>query len=342
MGRGLFLAIILLLHLKPKFIFSDYCYTERDCAEMEENTMKSISHNTSDASLRLVNDTTVPPLKEGDVLIKVSAAGVNRLDLLQVRGLYPPPPGESEILGVEVSGTIVSLSPLAGSNSGFKIGDRVMALIGGGGYAEYCTAPYQCVMAIPQSLSFDKAAAIPEAYLTAYQGLVWNGDLQDNQTVLIHAGASSVGLAAIQLARVLREGVVVIATSRTEEKLVQCTENGAHFVINSKEKDFKEEVMRITEGKGVDVILDFIGGSYWDNNIASLATDGHIVLLGMLGGVTTPSPVNLGLLLKKRLTVKGSTLRSRSLPYKERLVSEVKSIKIYTYSNFNWLKVFIE
>ncbi|XP_064392208.1 quinone oxidoreductase PIG3-like [Halichondria panicea] len=283
--------------------------------------MRSIGYNSFDSSLHLQTDTEKPSLKEGDVLIKVEAAGVNRLDLIQVGGKFPPPQGESDILGVEVAGTVVEMTQTASEQTSLKTGDRVMALVGGGGYAEFCRAPYQVVMAVPEGVTWTEAAGIPENYLTAYQALVWNGRLKDGETVLIHAGGSGVGMAAAQLAKNLCKGVQVIVTAGSDEKLSVCKENGADFGINYKTDNFALEVMKFTNNKGADVILDFVGAPYWEKHSQCVAIDGRIIHLGFLGG-SVLEKANLGVELKKRVTHFFSTLRSRSLEYRGELVKQ--------------------
>jgi tumor protein p53-inducible protein 3 len=221
-----------------------------------------------------------------------------------------------------VSGIVEELSDVVARQTGLQRGDSVMALVGGGGYAEYCAVPYQTVIKIPKGVTLTDAAGLMEVFLTAYQAITWNGHLKDNETILIHAGASGVGLAAVQLCRTLFKNVTIITTAGSEEKVKVCREYGAHLSINYKEQNFAEEVLSFTGNKGVDVILDFVGASYWENHTQCVAVDGRIVLLGLLGGAVTENPLNMGILLKKRVTLVCSTLRSRSLEYKHRLVQE--------------------
>ncbi|XP_073726006.1 quinone oxidoreductase PIG3 isoform X1 [Misgurnus anguillicaudatus] len=256
-----------------------------------------------------------PEAKDGQLLIKVTATALNRADLLQKRGLYPPPPGESDILGLEVSGEIAGIGP--GVRTSWKLGDTVMALLGGGGYAEYVAVPEELVMPVPSQLTLCQAAAIPEAWLTAYQLLHLIAKVKPNETVLIHAGASGVGSAAIQLVRLCR--AVPIATAGSSEKLRFTERLGAAAGINYREKDFSEEVLHFTAGRGVDIILDCVGGSSWEQNVRSLAADGRWVLYGTLGGKTVDGDF-LGKLLMKRGNLLCSLLRSRSLQYKAELV----------------------
>ncbi|XP_036398989.1 quinone oxidoreductase PIG3 [Megalops cyprinoides] len=256
-----------------------------------------------------------PELKDGEVLVRVRATALNRADLLQRRGLYPAPPGASDILGLEAAGVVAEVGP--GVNGCWRPGDRVMALLSGGGYAEFVAVPKAQLMPIPCHLTFQQAAAIPEAWVTAYQLLHLVGRVQPGDTVLVHAAASGVGTAAIQLARLA--GAVPIATAGTPEKLKKAEELGAAAGINYRQEDFSEETLRYTEGRGAEVILDCIAGANWEKNVACLAADGRWVLYGKLGG----GPVNgdlLGKLLSKRGQLLSSLLRSRSPQYKAELV----------------------
>lgn len=256
-----------------------------------------------------------PEAKDGQLLIRVTATALNRADLLQKRGVYPPPPGESEILGLEASGVIADIGP--GVKGRWILGSEVMALLGGGGYAEYVAVPEELVMPVPSPLNLYQAAALPEAWLTAYQLLHFIAKVKPNETVLIHAGASGIGTAAIQLVRLSR--AIPIVTAGSPEKLKFAEQMGAATGINYKEEDFSEKIMQFTEGKGADIILDCVGGSFWEKNICSLAIDGRWVLYGMLGGKTADGDL-LGKLLRKRGQLLCSLLRSRSLQYKAELV----------------------
>ncbi|XP_062863779.1 quinone oxidoreductase PIG3 [Trichomycterus rosablanca] len=256
-----------------------------------------------------------PEPKDGEVLIRVHATALNRADLLQRRGLYPVPPGESEILGLEAAGVITGLGPELRRN--FKLGDKVMALLSGGGYAQYVVVPEELLMPVPSHLTLYEAAAIPEAWLTAHQLLHLIAKVKQGETVLIHAGASGVGTAAIQLAR--RSGAVSLVTAGSPEKLKIAVELGASAGFNYKECDFSDDVLQYTQGCGVDVILDCIGGSCWEKNVRSLAVDGRWVLYGAMGGKTIQGDL-LGKLLFKRGSILSSLLRSRTLQYKAELV----------------------
>uniref|UniRef100_A0AAQ6IH07 Enoyl reductase (ER) domain-containing protein n=1 Tax=Anabas testudineus TaxID=64144 RepID=A0AAQ6IH07_ANATE len=256
-----------------------------------------------------------PQPKDGEVLVKVHAAALNRADLLQRRGLYPPPDGESDIIGLEVAGTVDSLGP--GVKEGWKPDDRVMALLCGGGYAEYVAVPEELLMPVPHNLTFCQAAAIPEAWLTAFQLLVFIAQVKEGEVVLAHAGASGIGTAAVQLVRLF--GAVPIVTAGSLEKLKMAEELGAAAGFNYKEGNFAQGVLDFTRGKGANVILDCIGGSSWEKNVNCLAMDGRWVLYGTLGGRAVEGDL-LGKLLSKRGHLLASLLRSRSLQYKADLV----------------------
>jgi tumor protein p53-inducible protein 3 len=254
-----------------------------------------------------------------ELLVKVEATALNRADLLQKAGKYPPPEGESPILGLEMAGVVVS----TGSDvSRFKAGDRVCGLLGGGGYAEFCTINEGHAMAVPGHFSFEEAAAIPEVFLTAYQALIWLGELSKDKTVLIHAGASGVGTAAIQLARQLRNARIAV-TAGSPEKLELCKSLGAQLLINYKEQEFGEIIEQQFGKTSVDLILDFIGSPYWNMNIRSLNVDGRLIYLAMMGGASVEE-MSLVPVLRKRLTIRGSTLRNRTNQYKTDLMTDFK------------------
>jgi len=245
----------------------------------------------------------------GELLVRVRATAVNRADILQRRGGYAPPPGASPILGLEVAGEV-----LQGAGE-WRPGDRVMAVVTGGGYAELAAVPLGMAMRIPDQFSFEQAAAIPEVFLTAYLNLFTLGKLQSGETVLIHAGASGVGTAAIQLARAA--GAQVIATAGSEAKLALCRELGASVAVNYKTEPFAERVREATSGQGTHLVLDFVGAPYWDANMAALAPYGRLMLIGFLGG--SRGELDIGAILGKSLTVGGTTLRRTPLPQKSAL-----------------------
>lgn len=240
----------------------------------------------------------------GEVLIEVIAAGVNRADLLQAAGKYPPPPGASDILGLEVSGVIAELG--AGVTE-FSVGQQVCALLAGGGYAQYVAVPAAQVMPIPAGVSVTDAAALPEAACTVWSTLVMAADLTAGDFVLIHGGASGIGTHAIQVARAL--GATVAVTAGSPAKLELCRELGADVTMSYRDDEFVERVRQATDGAGADVILDIMGASYLERNLAALAFDGRLAIIGMQGGVK--SEISLGTLIGKRLQVIGTALRGR-------------------------------
>jgi putative PIG3 family NAD(P)H quinone oxidoreductase len=243
--------------------------------------------------------------RDGELLIKVSAAGVNRADLLQAAGNYPPPPGASEIIGLEVSGTVAALGD---GVIGWSVGQQACALLAGGGYAEYVAVPVGQVMPIPDSVSLHHAAALPEVACTVWSNVVMTAHLAAGQLLLVHGGASGIGTHAIQVARALGSRVAVTAGS--QNKLDLCAELGADVTINYREEDFVERVRAAGgDGKGADVILDIMGAAYLDRNVDALAPDGRLVIIGMQGGVK--AELNIGKLLGKRAGVIATALRSR-------------------------------
>jgi putative PIG3 family NAD(P)H quinone oxidoreductase len=245
-----------------------------------------------------------PELRAGYVMLDVKATALNRADLLQRRGLYPPPRGETDIMGLECAGVVAEVPP---DVSGIETGARVAALLPGGGYAERVAIPARMAIPLPDTLSFEEGAAIPEAFLTAREALFGLGQLGPGQTVLIHASAGGVGSAAVQLAH--DHGATVVATAGSNVKLEKVKQLGADVVVNYRDQDFAEVVVERTNGKGVDVILDFIGGSYWEKHERCLATGGRCVVIGVMGGMT--AEVNLALLLRKRHQLLGLVMRSR-------------------------------
>lgn len=251
-----------------------------------------------------------------ELLVRVHAFGINYSDLLQKKGKYPPPPGASEILGLEVAGTVER----AGKNcTRFHEGDRVMALVQGGGYASHVAVNEGLAMHIPENLLFTEAAAIPESFLTAYQALFLIGEVQPEQTVLIHAGGSGVGTAAIQLAKAI--GARVLITTRSQAKLNKCLELGADGAFNSQAEPFAAKVVEATDGHGADLILDFIGADFYEQNLEALARGGALLFLATLGGHLL-SQVDVRLLMKKWATLSATTLRARPLHYRKSLVAE--------------------
>ncbi len=252
--------------------------------------------------------TTVPdptPAAE-QIVVRVRATALNRADVMQRMGQYPPPPGESDILGLELAGEVEAVGAAV---KDIAPGDRVFGLVGSGGYAEKAVIDARMAMPIPSGWSFAQAAAVPEVFFTAQETLFTLGGLQEGETVLIHAAASGVGTAGIQMAR--ETGARIFVTAGSAEKIQRCIELGATTGCNYKEQDFAEWVKEVTNGQGVDVIEDFIGAAYWERNLRSLKTGGRLVLVGLMGGVKIEA--NLGLLMTKRLQIFGSVLRSRPL-----------------------------
>ena len=251
----------------------------------------------------------VPEPAEGEVLVKVAAAGVNFPDVAQRRGSYPPPPGASDLPGLELSGEVVALGP---GVSGPAPGDAVCALVSGGGYAEYCAVPVRQCLPVPDGLDTVQAAAVPETFFTVWTNLFDGGRLKAGETVLIHGGSGGIGTAAIQIARAF--GARVFATARTAEKCAFCEEIGAERAIVYAEEDFVAVVRELTGKRGVDLILDMVGGDYLARNIRALAVEGRLVQIAVREGAEATIP--LGLLMVKRLVLTGSTLRPRTVAQK--------------------------
>jgi putative PIG3 family NAD(P)H quinone oxidoreductase len=247
------------------------------------------------------------------VLVRARATAVNRADTLQRRGFYPPPPGVSEIIGMEVAGEVAALGE---GVEGWRPGDRVMALLAGGGYAELVAVPAAQLMPIPAGLSWAEAAAIPEVFLTAHDNLFTRGRLAAGETVLIHGGAGGVGTAAIQLAK--RAGARVLVTAGSAHKLERCRELGTDAGINHREEDFPARVRELTGGHGADLVLDVMGASYLARNLDALAVEGRLVIIGLQGGAT--AEIDLNQMLRRRLTVIATTLRGRPLEQKAEIV----------------------
>src|SRR5690606_29011854 len=269
--------------------------------------MKAILiHEPGGPEVLYYGDAPDPQPGNDELLVRVRATALNRADLLQRKGSYTAPPGASPILGLEVAGEVVQAA------GDWKVGDRVMAVITGGGYAELATVPVGMAMPIPRAFTYEQAAAIPEAFLTAYLNLFTLGRLQKGETVLIHAGASGIGTAAIQLAR--EAGARVFVTAGTKEKCDFCQELGAELAILYSQESFRERVLDATEQRGVDVLLDFVGAPYWNDNLACLATGGRLMLIGSLGG--TKGELDLGAIMPKNLTITGTLLRRTPLPQK--------------------------
>lgn len=262
-----------------------------------------------------------PVAGAGEVLIRVTASGVNRPDVLQRTGNYPVPPGASDIPGLEVAGTIVGGDAAAMAKAGFKNGDRVCALVAGGGYAELCVAPVGQCLPVPQGLSDVEAASLPETFFTVWSNVFDRGRLQKGETFMVQGGTSGIGVTAIQMAKAMGAGKV-IATAGSDDKCQACIKLGADAAINYKTQDFAEEAKKLTDGKGVDVILDMVAGSYIDREVKCVNEDGRIVIIAVQGG--TKSEFNAGLVLRRRITITGSTLRPRPVAFKEAIAASLK------------------
>ena len=259
----------------------------------------------------------VPEAGPGEVLIEVAAAGVNRPDIQQRLGKYPPPPGASDIPGLEVAGAVVALGP---GVEEIAMGGRVMALVTGGGYAQYCAAPVPQCLPIPEGLSAVEAAGMPESFFTVWTNVFDRGRLQAGESLLVHGGSSGIGTTAIQLARAF--GARVFATAGSAEKCKACEDLGAERAINYREEDFVEAVKAATGGKGVNVVLDMVGDGYIQRNISALAPDGRLCHIAFLGG--SKAEVDFLPMMLKRITISGSTLRTRSVEFKGAIARNLK------------------
>ena len=258
-----------------------------------------------------------PAVMQGDVLIRIAAAGVNRPDVMQRQGRYPPPAGASDIPGLEIAGIV---EDVGASVDEFRVGDAVCALVSGGGYAEYCSAPAAQCLPVPKGLSLLEAAGIPETAFTVWTNLVDRGRLRGGETLLVHGGSSGIGTTAIQLGRAL--GARVYATAGSAEKCAACEALGADRAFNYRDMDFVAALKEATAGRGADVVLDIVGGDYFQRNLDVLAMDGRLVLVGQLGGMK--AHINTTPIFVKRLTVTGSTLRARSIAEKGAIAKAVR------------------
>ena len=262
----------------------------------------------------------VPMAGVGELLIRVAASGVNRPDVLQRKGHYAPPAGASDLPGLEVAGVIESGDAAALAAAGFAVGDRVCALVAGGGYAEYCVAPVAQCLPVPAGLSDVEAASLPETFFTVWSNVFDRARLQAGETLLVQGGSSGIGVTAIQLARA--RGATVIVTAGSDEKCAACLALGAHHAINYQAQDFVAEVQHITEGRGVDVVLDMVAGPYVAREVECLAEDGRIVIIAVQGGVK--AEFNAALVLRKRLVITGSTLRPRPVAFKAAIAQALR------------------
>nr|WP_315203922.1 NAD(P)H-quinone oxidoreductase [uncultured Albidiferax sp.] len=267
-----------------------------------------------------VAERPVPVPGLGELLIRVSASGVNRPDVLQRTGNYPVPVGASDIPGLEVAGVVVSGDADAMLQAGLQIGDRVCALVAGGGYAQMCVAPVAQCLPVPLGLSDIEAASLPETFFTVWSNVFDRARLQKGETLLVQGGSSGIGITAIQLGKAM--GATVLVTAGSDAKCAACLALGADYAINYKTHDFVEEVQRITQGAGVDVVLDMVAGSYVAREIQCLAEDGRLVIIAVQGG--TKSEIHAGLVLRKRLTITGSTLRVRPVAFKAAIAQALR------------------
>ena len=257
----------------------------------------------------------------GELLIRVAASGINRPDVLQRKGLYPMPPGVSDLPGLEVAGTVVGGAAADLATAGVALGDRVCALLAGGGYAELCVAPAGQVLPVPAGLTDVEAASLPETFFTVWQNVFHIAGLVAAEWLLVQGGSSGIGVTAIQLAKA--RGAKVIVTAGSDQKVAACVALGADHAVNYRTQDFVAEVQRLTNGRGVDVVLDMVGGDYIARELKCLADDGRLALIAVQGGVK--SEIDAGLVLRKRLAITGSTLRPRTLAYKAELARALRA-----------------
>jgi NADPH2:quinone reductase len=262
-----------------------------------------------------------PVAGAGEALIRVAASGINRPDVLQRKGHYPVPPGASDLPGLEIAGEIIGGDAQALAAAGFKVGDRVCALVAGGGYAQLCVAPIGQCLPTPKGFSDIEAASLPETFFTVWSNVFDRGRLQKGETLLIQGGTSGIGVTAIQMAKAA--GAVVIATAGSDDKCAACVKLGADHAINYRNQDFVEEVKRITNGRGVDVVLDMVAGSYVARELKCLAEDGRLVFIAVQGGVE--AQIDAGVVLRRRLTITGSTLRPRPVAFKTAIAKSLRT-----------------
>ena len=282
--------------------------------------------------LRLI-ETSIPTINENEVLIKVASAGVNRPDIIQRQGNYPAPPGHSKILGLEVSGIV---EKTGNKVKKFLVGDKVGALVNGGGYAEFCKANESSVFHIPKNISFDEAACIPECFFTAWSNIIMRGNLKKKQKILIHGGTSGIGIASIQIAKLFDS--YIFTTVGNNQKVSFCKKIGVNKTINYNETDFFEEIKN-SEISSVDLILDFIGGDYINKNINLLNNDGKLVNIGFQKGAKTE--INLMKVMLKRLTITGSTLRIRNNSFKGKILNDLVKF-VFPEIEKGKIKIFID
>jgi len=262
-----------------------------------------------------------PVAGAGEALIRVAASGVNRPDVLQRKGHYPVPPGASDLPGLEIAGVIEGGDAQALAAAGFKLGDRVCALVAGGGYAQMCVAPIGQCLPVPKGLTDIEAASLPETFFTVWSNVFDRARLRAGETLLIQGGSSGIGVTAIQMAKAA--GATVIVTAGSDDKCAACVRLGADHAVNYRSTDFAEEVKRITAGKGVDVILDMVAGEYVARELKCLAEDGRLVFIAVQGGVE--AQIDAGVVLRKRLTITGSTLRPRPVAFKAAIAASLRA-----------------
>ena len=283
--------------------------------------MRAIALNGFGAPEVLVEAQRPEPVPSaGELLVQVTASGINRPDVLQRKGAYAPPPGASDLPGLEIAGTVVGGDAAELAAAGFKLGDRVCALVAGGGYAERCTAPIAQCLPVPADLSDIEAAALPETFFTVWSNVFDRARLQPGETLLIQGGTSGIGVTAIQLAKAC--GARVIATAGSADKCAACLALGADHAINYREQDFVAEAQRLTDGRGVDVILDMVAGDYVAREVMALAEDGRLVIIAVQGGVK--ANFDAGLVLRRRLVITGSTLRPRPVAFKTAIATALR------------------
>ena len=289
---------------------------------MTAAAMQAIEISSHGAPEVLVEATRPMPVAgAGEALIRVAASGVNRPDVLQRKGHYPVPPGASDLPGLELAGVIEGGDAAALAAAGFKVGDRVCALVAGGGYASYCVAPIGQCLPVPAGLSDIEAASLPETFFTVWSNVFDRGRLKAGETLLIQGGSSGIGVTAIQMAKAA--GATVIVTAGSAEKCAACVKLGADHAINYRDTDFVEEIQRLTGGRGVDVVLDMVAGSYVARELKCLAEDGRLVFIAVQGGVD--AQIDASVLMRKRLTLTGSTLRPRPVAFKAAIAASLRA-----------------
>ncbi|KAH8782552.1 hypothetical protein BGZ57DRAFT_925956 [Hyaloscypha finlandica] len=312
------------------------------------STMRAVDIKTGKgaATALYITDIPKPNPSKGEAIVKIKAFGLNRMDLLQRNGQYPVPPQAPKTLGVEFSGTVESLGE--GCKDGFKVGDEVFGLAYGGAYAEFIAVSTHMLLHKPHHLSWDEAAGVPETWITATQAMYLVGSFEKGKSILWHAGASSVSISGIQLSKIGGASKIYV-TAGSQEKIDFCVkELGATAGFNYKTQNWSEEILKATDGKGVDVVVDFVGANYFQGNLDVAARDGTIVHLGAMSGIKLPNGVDIGAFIRKRITFVGSSLRSRDLDYQGKLRDTLETylpqfedgtFKIYVYKVFPWEKI---